>query len=70
MTLYDRIENVMDRENVFIAQEHNGINVKYLPYVFEGIYVLDVSNLLKDLLYENNLTLFHVYDTHNYFVTI
>jgi hypothetical protein len=48
---------------VFIAWDHNGINVKYLPCAFEGIYVLDVSNLLEDLLYDDAPTKFHVYNT-------
>ncbi len=69
-TLYFRIENVMDKENVFITWDHNGTNVKYLPCVFKGIYVLDVSNLPEDLLYEDTLTKFHVYDMHDYFDTI
>jgi hypothetical protein len=30
---------------------------------FEEVYVLDLSNLLKDLLYEDILIEFHVYDT-------
>jgi hypothetical protein len=63
LTLYVRIENVMDKEDVFITRYHNGTNVKYLPCAFEGIYVLDVSNLLKDLLYEDISKKFHVYDT-------
>jgi hypothetical protein len=37
----------MDRESVFIAWDHNGTNVKYLPLTFEGVYVLDVSNLFQ-----------------------
>jgi hypothetical protein len=51
LTLYVGSENVtknvMDKECVFIAWDHNGINVKYLPFAFEGIYVLSVLNLLK-----------------------
>jgi hypothetical protein len=53
LTLYFRTENVMDRENVFIAWDHNGTGVKYLPCTFVRIYVLDVSNLPKDLLYKD-----------------
>jgi hypothetical protein len=53
LTLYFRIENVMDRESVFIAWDHNGTSVKYLPCAFEGVYVLNVSNLLEDLLYKD-----------------
>ncbi len=56
LTLYVRIDNVMDKENVFITWDHNGTNVKYLPCVFKGIYVLDFSNLHEDLLYEDTLT--------------
>jgi hypothetical protein len=57
----------MDMDNVFIAWDHNGISVKYLPHVFRKIYVLNVSNFLKDLLYKDIPTKFHVYDTHEYF---
>jgi hypothetical protein len=53
----------MDRESVFIAWNHNGTNVKYLPCTFEGVYVLDVSNLFDDLLDKDILTKFHVYNT-------
>ncbi len=67
LTLYVRLENVMDRESVFIAWDHNGTNVKYLQCAFKGVYVLDVSNLLEDLLYEDIPTKFHVYNTHDYF---
>jgi hypothetical protein len=52
----------MDIENVFIACDHNDINVKCLPYAFERVYV-DVSNLPKDLLYEDILMELHVYNT-------
>jgi hypothetical protein len=31
LTLYVKTKNVMDRESVFIAWDHNGTNVKYLP---------------------------------------
>jgi hypothetical protein len=60
----------MDRENVFITWDHNGTNVKYLPCAFEGVYVLDLPNLLEDFLYEDMLTKFHVYDTQDYFDTL
>jgi hypothetical protein len=33
-----KIENVMDKKNVFIAWDRNGTNVKYLSCVFEGVY--------------------------------
>jgi len=46
------------------------MNVKYLPCVFEGVYVLDISNLPKDLLYEDIPMKFLVYDTQDYFDTI
>jgi hypothetical protein len=36
-------EHVVDRD-------HNGVNVKYFPCIFESIYVLDVTNMLEDLL--------------------
>ncbi len=51
LMLHVRIDNVMDKESVFIARDHNSTNVKYLSCAFEGVYVLDVSNLPKDLLY-------------------
>jgi hypothetical protein len=38
----------MDRVCVFIAWDQNGMNIKYFLCAFEGIYVLDVSNLLED----------------------
>jgi hypothetical protein len=44
LTLYVRIENVMDKESVFIACDDNHISVKYLPCMFKRIFVLDVSN--------------------------
>ncbi len=70
LTLYVRIDNVTDKESVFIVYNHNGTNVKYLPCTFAKVYVLDVSNLLEDLLYKNILIEFHVYDTQEYFDTI
>jgi len=70
LTLHVRTNNVMDKESVFIARDHNSTSVKYLPCALEGVYVLDVSNLHKDLLYEDILTKFHVYDTQDYFDTI
>jgi hypothetical protein len=45
------------------------MSIKYLPYAFE-VYVLDVSNLLEDLMYENIPTKLHVYNTRYYFDTI
>jgi hypothetical protein len=70
LTIYVKTENIMDRDNVFIIWDHNGTDFKYLPCAFEGVYVFDVSNLLKDLLYEDIPTKFHVYNTQNYFDTI
>ncbi len=70
LTLYVNIENVMDKKMVFIAWDHNGMNIKYLPCTFEGVYVLDVSNLHEDLLYEDILMELHVYDTQDHFDTI
>jgi hypothetical protein len=67
LTLCVRTDNVMDMDNVFIAWDHNDISVKYLPHVFKKIYVLNVSNFPKDLLYKDIPTKFHVYDTHEYF---
>jgi hypothetical protein len=46
------------------------MNVKYLPCVFEGVYVLDISNLPGDLLYEDIPMKFLVYETQDYFDTI
>jgi hypothetical protein len=48
---------------MFIAWDYKGANVKYLPCLFEGIYVLDVINMLKDLLYKDIPKELHVYDT-------
>ncbi len=63
LTLYVRFENVMDKESVFITWDHNGTSVRYLPCAFEGVYVLDVSNLPKNVLYKDISIEFHVYDT-------
>jgi hypothetical protein len=49
---------------------HNGVDVKYLPCVFDGIYVLDVMNMPKDLLYNDIPRELHIYNTHEYFNTI
>jgi len=70
LTLYVKTKNVIARENVSIVYDHNGANVKYLPCAFERVYVLNVSNLHEDLLYEDIPIEFHVYDTHDYFDTI
>jgi hypothetical protein len=37
LTLYIRTKNVMDRESVFIAWDHNNTNVKYLPCAFKRV---------------------------------
>jgi hypothetical protein len=63
LTLHVRIDNVMDKENVF-----NRTNVKYLPCAFERVYVLVVSNLLKDLLYKDILRSF-MFMTHKTILT-
>ncbi len=70
LTLYVKTGNVIDRESVSITCDHNGTNVKYLPCAFERVYVLNVSNLHEDLLYEDIPIKFHVYDTQDYFDTI
>jgi hypothetical protein len=67
MAFYVNIKHVMDREQMFITWDHNGVNVKYLSFTFEGVYVLDVTNMLEDLLDEDILGELHVYDTHDYF---
>jgi hypothetical protein len=70
MAFYVNIKHVMDREQVFITWDHNGVNVKYLSFMFEGAYVLDVTNMLEGLLDEDILGELHVYDTHDYFSII
>jgi hypothetical protein len=70
MTFYVNSEGVMDGEQTYIVWDHNGVDVKYLPCVFDGIYVLDVTNMLKDLLYNDIPRELHVYNTHDYFNTI
>lgn len=44
------------------------MNIKYLPRVFEGIYVLEVSNLLEDLLYKDIPPSF-MFTTHDIILT-
>jgi hypothetical protein len=39
----------------------------YLPCAFEGVYILNVSNLLKTFLDKNILRKLHVYNTQNHF---
>jgi hypothetical protein len=39
LTLYIKTKNVMDRESVLIAYDHNGTNVKYIPCTFKGVYL-------------------------------
>ncbi len=46
------------------------MDVKYLPCMFDGIYVLDVMNMPENLLYKGILGDLHVYNTHDYFNTI
>ncbi len=48
---------------MFIAWDYKGANVKYLPCLFEGLYVLDVINMSKYLLYKDIPGELHVYDT-------
>ncbi len=69
LTLYVKTDNIMDMKCVFIAWDHNGMIIKYLTCAFEKVYVLNVSNLLEDLLYEDIPMELHVYDTRNYFNT-
>jgi hypothetical protein len=70
MAFYVNIKHVMDKEQMFITWDHNGVNVKYLSFTFEGVYVLDVTNMLEDLLDEDILGELHVYNTHDYFSII
>ncbi len=70
MTFYANNESVMDGEQMFTVWDHNGVDVKYLSCVFNGIYVLDVKNMPKDLLYNDIPRELHVYNTHDYFNTI
>lgn len=63
MTFYVNNEHVVDGEQRFIGWDHNGVNVKDLPCVFDGVYVLDLTNIPKDLLYKNILEELHVYHT-------
>jgi hypothetical protein len=70
MTFYVNNEHVVDGEQRFIAWDHNVVDVKYLPCVFDGVYVLDLTNMPKDLLYKDILEELHVYHTHDYFNTI
>jgi hypothetical protein len=37
---------------------------------FEGVYVLDVTNMFEDILDEDILGELHVYNTHDYFSII
>jgi hypothetical protein len=43
---------------------------KFILCPFEGVYTLDVINILQDFLYENIPRELQVYDTHDYFNTI
>jgi hypothetical protein len=60
----------VDGEQRFIAWDHNGAYVKCLLCAFDGVYVLDLINIPKDLLYKNIPVELHVYHTHDYFNTI
>ncbi len=55
---------------MFIVWDHDGTGVKYFPCAFEGVYFLNISNLLEDLLCEDIPMEFHVYNTQDYFNTI
>jgi hypothetical protein len=46
------------------------VDVKYLSCAFERVYVLDVINMPKKLLYKGIPMELHVYNTHDYFNTI
>ncbi len=70
MTFYVNSECAVKRKRVFITWVHNGVNVKYLPCAFEGIYVLNFTNMPKDLLYEDIHGELHIYDTCDYCNTI
>jgi len=61
---------VMHGERVFIAWNHNGVNVKCLPCTFEGVYDLDVTNMFKDLSYKDIPRGIHICITCDYFNTI
>jgi hypothetical protein len=69
MTVHVNNEGVMDKEHL-IVWNYNGVDVKYLPCVFDDVHVLDVMNMPKDLLYNDIFREFHVYNTHHYFSTI
>jgi hypothetical protein len=69
MTFYVNNEHVVDGEQGFIAWDHNGVDVKYLPCAFDGLYVLDLKNMHEDLLYKYIPEELHVYHTHDYFNT-
>jgi len=43
ITFYISNEHVVD-------EDHDGVNVKYFPCMFESIYVLDITNMPEDLL--------------------
>ncbi len=70
MTFYVNSEGVMEGEQMFIIWDYNGVDVKYPPCMFDGIYVLDVMNMPENLLYKDILGELHVYNTHYYFNTI
>jgi hypothetical protein len=65
MTFYINNEHVVDGEQRFIAWDHNGVYDKYLPCVFDVVYVLDLTNMPEDLLYKDILEELHVYHTHD-----
>ncbi len=67
-TLYVSNEQITKGEQMFVAWDYKGANVKYLPCAFEGVYALNVAmNMLEDSLYKYIPKEFHVYNTHDYF---
>jgi hypothetical protein len=69
MTVHVNSEGVMDKEH-FMVWNYNGVDVNYLPCVFDDVHVLDVMNMPEDLLYNDIPREFHVYNTNHYFSTI
>ncbi len=70
LTLYVNIKQIVEGERVFVAWDYKGANVKCLSCPFEGIYILNVINMSKDLLYKGVPKKLHIYDTQDYFNTI
>ncbi len=70
MTFDVNTKCVMEEERVFIAWDHNGVNVKCLPCMFESVYDLDVTNMFKDFSHKDIPKETHGYNTSDYFNTI